>query len=59
AQTNTTNAAQTTVIQSSATPRTDASEGLIPYLHSKGETDATMEKIAPGIEDCFINLLKD
>jgi ABC-2 type transport system ATP-binding protein len=40
-------------------PYPGASEGLIPYLQSKGETDATIEKIAPGIEDCFINLLKE
>ena len=33
-------------------------ENLLPWLQSKGETDATIENIAPGIEDCFINLLK-
>ena len=32
---------------------------LIPYLKGKGQTDATMEKITPGIEDCFIHLLKN
>ncbi len=35
-----------------------ADQDLLPWLKSKGETDATIEKIAPGIEDCFINLLK-
>jgi ABC-2 type transport system ATP-binding protein len=33
--------------------------GLLPYLRSRGLRDATMEKITPGIEDCFIHLLKD
>lgn len=37
----------------------NAAGGLIPYLQSKGQKDAVMEKIAPGIEDCFIHLLKD
>jgi len=32
---------------------------LIPYLKEKGQTDATMEEITPGIEDCFIHLLKN
>lgn len=36
-----------------------ASGGLLPYLQSKGQKDAVMEKITPGIEDCFIHLLKD
>ena len=54
-----TNVAETNVAETSANPRSGASEGLLPYLQSKGETDATMEKISPGIEDCFINLLKD
>ena len=35
------------------------SQPLIPYLKEKGQTDATMEKITPGIEDCFIHLLKN
>jgi len=48
---------KTNVAETNANPR--PSEGLIPYLKSKGETDATIEKIAPGIEDCFINLLKN
>jgi ABC-2 type transport system ATP-binding protein len=34
-------------------------QSLIPYLKGKGQTDATMEKITPGIEDCFIHLLKN
>jgi ABC-2 type transport system ATP-binding protein len=33
--------------------------GLLPYLNSKGIEDARLEKITPGIEDCFIHLLKD
>jgi ABC-2 type transport system ATP-binding protein len=32
--------------------------GLLEYLRSKGLSDATLEKITPGIEDCFIHLLK-
>lgn len=32
---------------------------LIPYLNKKGQTDATMQEITPGIEDCFIHLLND
>jgi ABC-type multidrug transport system ATPase subunit len=32
---------------------------LLPYLKSKGLEDARLEKITPGIEDCFIHLLKD
>ena len=36
-----------------------AAEGMIPYLHSKGHADAEMREIAPGIEDCFIHLLKE
>ena len=50
---------KTNAAETNTNPRPGASEGLIPYLQSKGETDATMEKIAPGIEDCFINLLKN
>jgi ABC-2 type transport system ATP-binding protein len=33
--------------------------GLLPYLKTKGVEDARLEKITPGIEDCFIHLLKD
>jgi ABC-2 type transport system ATP-binding protein len=32
--------------------------GLLPYLANKGLNDASLEKIRPGIEDCFIHLLK-
>jgi ABC-type multidrug transport system ATPase subunit len=32
---------------------------LLPYLRSKGLPDVRLEKITPGIEDCFIHLLKD
>jgi ABC-type multidrug transport system ATPase subunit len=35
------------------------STALLPYLNSKGLNDAQLEKITPGIEDCFIHLLKD
>jgi ABC-2 type transport system ATP-binding protein len=34
-------------------------DGLLPYLKTKGLPDATLQKITPGIEDCFIHLLKD
>jgi hypothetical protein len=37
----------------------DNPDGLLPYLNSKNINDATIEKITPGIEDCFIHLLKD
>ena len=37
----------------------NAADGLPPYLRSKGVEDARLEKITPGIEDCFIHLLKD
>ena len=37
----------------------DQSTNLLPYLNSKGLNDARLEKITPGIEDCFIHLLKD
>lgn len=33
-------------------------EGLLPWLANKGLRDASLEKIMPGIEDCFIHLLK-
>ncbi|HWK08052.1 MAG TPA: ABC transporter ATP-binding protein [Puia sp.] len=32
---------------------------LIPYLHSKDHPDVSMSTITPGIEDCFIHLLKE
>ncbi|MDO6429922.1 ABC transporter ATP-binding protein [Flavitalea sp. BT771] len=34
------------------------SQPLLEYLHTKGHADATIEKIQPTIEDCFIHLLK-
>jgi ABC-2 type transport system ATP-binding protein len=34
-------------------------EELLPYLKGRGLADVTMEKITPGIEDCFIHLLKN
>lgn len=42
-----------------ATFSNSSDKGIIQYLHSKGHTDASMETITPGIEDCFIHLLKD
>ena len=36
-----------------------AADGLVEYLHGRGLTDASVEKITPGIEDCFIHLLKN
>jgi ABC-2 type transport system ATP-binding protein len=42
-----------------ATFRDSAAERMIPYLRSKGHADAEMQEIAPGIEDCFIHLLKE
>src|SRR5258708_34459011 len=36
-----------------------AVEGLLPWLREKGLGDARMARITPGIEDCFIHLLKD
>ncbi|HET6256596.1 MAG TPA: ABC transporter ATP-binding protein [Puia sp.] len=37
----------------------DATKNLLPYLKEKGLPDATIGKITPGIEDCFIHLLKN
>jgi ABC-2 type transport system ATP-binding protein len=37
----------------------DGGGGLLSFLQSKGLPDARLEKITPGIEDCFIHLLKD
>lgn len=37
----------------------DAARGLLPWLADKGLPGASLEKIRPGIEDCFIHLLKD
>jgi ABC-2 type transport system ATP-binding protein len=42
-----------------ATFNNSSDKGLIPYLHSKGNMDASMETIKPGVEDCFIHLLKE
>jgi len=42
-----------------ATFNNSSENGLIPYLHSKGNMDASMEMITPGVEDCFIHLLKE
>jgi len=42
-----------------ATFNNSSDKGLIPYLHSKGNTDASMETITPSVEDCFIHLLKE
>ncbi|HVS96465.1 MAG TPA: ABC transporter ATP-binding protein [Puia sp.] len=39
--------------------KNDAAGGLLPWLAEKGLKDASLEKIRPGIEDCFIHLLKD
>src|SRR5476651_29731 len=41
-----------------ATFNNSSAKGLIPYLHSKGNADASMETISPTVEDCFIRLLK-
>ena len=32
---------------------------VLPYLQSKGHADVSIAAIVPGIEDCFIHLLKD
>jgi ABC-2 type transport system ATP-binding protein len=42
-----------------ATFREGSEAGLLSYLRQKGHEDACAEKIAPGIEDCFIHLLKN
>jgi ABC-2 type transport system ATP-binding protein len=34
-------------------------DNLLPYLTTKGLTNPTIERITPGIEDCFIHLLKE
>jgi ABC-2 type transport system ATP-binding protein len=36
-------------------PHSPADDGLAEYLHQRGLVDATVEKITPGIEDCFIH----
>jgi len=42
-----------------ATFRDSSDRGVIDYLHSRGHADVRIEPITPGIEDCFIHLLKD
>jgi ABC-2 type transport system ATP-binding protein len=37
----------------------NAAASLSPFLKEKGITDPTIGKITPGIEDCFIHLLKN
>ncbi|GGB21278.1 ABC transporter ATP-binding protein [Puia dinghuensis] len=39
--------------------RSGVADGLLAHLKTRGLDDATMEKITPGIEDCFIHLLKN
>ena len=34
-------------------------KGILAFLHDKGHPDASLETITPGIEDCFIHLLKN
>ncbi|MBS1935345.1 MAG: ATP-binding cassette domain-containing protein, partial [Bacteroidetes bacterium] len=34
-------------------------EGVLNYLKDKGHNDVSIESITPGIEDCFIELLKN
>jgi ABC-2 type transport system ATP-binding protein len=34
-------------------------DNLLPYLKTKGLTNPIFERITPGIEDCFIHLLKE
>jgi len=36
----------------------EGSAGLTKYLRDRGLADVSMEKITPGVEDCFIQLLK-
>ena len=42
-----------------ATFNDSSDKRLINYLHTKGNSDVTMETITPGVEDCFIHLLKE
>jgi ABC-type multidrug transport system ATPase subunit len=42
-----------------ATFKNSSDKGIIEYLHTKGDENASMEIITPGIEDCFIKLLKN
>jgi drug efflux transport system ATP-binding protein len=42
-----------------ATFADQSDKGVIDWLHAKGHQDMTLEPITPGIEDCFIKLLKN
>jgi ABC-type multidrug transport system ATPase subunit len=42
-----------------ATFADQSDKGVIDWLHTKGHQDMTLEVITPGIEDCFIKLLKN
>jgi ABC-2 type transport system ATP-binding protein len=42
-----------------ATFKSSSDKGIIDFLHSKGHADASLETITPGIEDCFIHMLKN
>jgi ABC-2 type transport system ATP-binding protein len=42
-----------------ATFKDRSDTGMMDYLHSRGHMDARLEAITPGIEDCFIHLLKN
>ncbi|MDR3711759.1 MAG: ABC transporter ATP-binding protein [Puia sp.] len=42
-----------------ATFKEGSDAGVIEYLRSAGHGDAVMERVRPGIEDCFIRLLKN
>ena len=41
------------------TLKEETPEGLLAYLRNKAHQDITLEEITPGIEDCFIHLLKE
>jgi ABC-type multidrug transport system ATPase subunit len=42
-----------------ATFNNSSDKELLQYLHDKGNAAATIEPITPGVEDCFIHLLKN
>jgi ABC-2 type transport system ATP-binding protein len=42
-----------------ATFNNSSEKGIIDYLLAKGHRDASLEVIKPGVEDCFIDLLKN
>jgi ABC-2 type transport system ATP-binding protein len=46
-------------LKADTTEGADGAARLTDYLHERGLADAAIEKITPGIEDCFIHLLKD